>query len=102
MHPSLEKQRAELGRLCFLHGVRRLAVFGSAVRADFDPERSDVDLYVEFVDTRSPGYADRYLDFALAVERLLGRPVDLVTPRSLANPYFKRSLRAAQVELYAA
>jgi hypothetical protein len=102
MHTMLEQHHAELGRLCAVHGVRRLAVFGSAARGDFDPERSDVDFYVEFADTHSPGYADRYLDFALAVERLLGRPVDLVTARSLANPYFERSLRADEVELYAA
>jgi predicted nucleotidyltransferase len=102
MHVLLEQHHTELSRLCALYGVRRLAVFGSAARSDFDPDRSDVDLYVEFSDTSTPGYSDRYLDFALAVEQLLGRPVDLVTPRSLANPYFERSLRADQVELYAA
>lgn len=98
----LEQHREELARLCVQHGVLHLAVFGSAARKDFDPTTSDVDLYVEFGDTRSPGYSDRYLDFAVAVERLLGRPVDLVTPRALANPHFKRALQADQVELYAA
>jgi predicted nucleotidyltransferase len=63
---------------------------------------SDIDFFVEFSDTLSPGYSDRYLNFALAVEHLLGRPVDLVTPRALANPYFTRALRADQKEIYAA
>jgi predicted nucleotidyltransferase len=102
MIPLLEKNRAELARLCVLYGVRHLAVFGSAVREDFDHSESDVDLFVEFADTFSPGYADRFLDFALAAERLLGLPVDLVTPRALSNPHFKRALVTEQVELYAA
>ena len=96
------EHRDELGRLCVLYGVRRLSVFGSAARGDFDPFKSDIDFFVEFSDTLSPGYSDRYLNFALAVEHLLGRPVDLVTPRALANPYFTRALRADQKEIYAA
>jgi len=102
MIPLIEQNRADLARLCTVYGVRHLAVFGSAARGDFDPSKSDVDLYVEFCDTRSLGYADRFLDFALAAERLLGRPVDLVTPRTLSNPHFKRALASEQVELYAA
>ncbi len=98
----LASKREDLIQLCVKHGVRHLSVFGSAARGDFHPATSDIDLYVEFADTHSPGYSDRYLDFALSVERLLGRPVDLVTPRSLTNPYFKRALEADQVELYAA
>ncbi len=102
MHPLLLEHRSELARLCVTYGVRRLSVFGSAARDDFDPAKSDVDLYVEFTDTRTPGYSDRYLDFALEAERVLGRPVDLVTPRAVSNPYFERALKSDQVELYAA
>jgi uncharacterized protein len=63
---------------------------------------SDVDLLVKFSAPLSPGYADRYLDFALAVEKLLGRRVDLITTRSIANPIFEQSLARDMVELYAA
>jgi predicted nucleotidyltransferase len=41
---------AAVGELCRLYHVRRLDIFGSAVRADFDPARSDVDLLVTFDD----------------------------------------------------
>jgi hypothetical protein len=49
MSPLIEDNLEELGRLCRLHGVRKLEVFGSILRQDFDPQRSDVDVLVEFL-----------------------------------------------------
>ena len=102
MHPAVASHREELAALCRRFGVRRLALFGSAARGDFDAECSDVDLLVEFADPLSRGYADRYLDFALEAERLFGRRVDLITARSVMNPGFERRVKAEAVELYAA
>jgi predicted nucleotidyltransferase len=102
MHPAVQDHSVELTELCKKFGVRRLALFGSAARDDFNVDLSDVDLIVEFSDTTSPGYADRYLDFALAAERLLGRRVDLITVRSIVNPIFEQTVRRDRVELYAA
>jgi predicted nucleotidyltransferase len=48
MPPLIEDNLDEIGRLCRVHGVRRLEVFGSILRSDFDPQRSDVDVLVEF------------------------------------------------------
>ena len=48
MSPFIDDHRAALIDLCRRHRVRSLAVFGSAARDDFDPDRSDVDLLVEF------------------------------------------------------
>ena len=45
-------------------------------------------------------YADRYLDFADALERLLGRKVDLLTERCIRNPYFRREVEAARQVIY--
>lgn len=94
--------RVKLAELCRRFGVRRLALFGSAARADFNSTQSDVDFLVEFEDANSPGYADRYLDFALEAERLLGLHVDLITARSVVSPIFKQRIEADTVELYAA
>jgi predicted nucleotidyltransferase len=102
MHSVVQNRGAELAELCRNFRVDRLALFGSAARGDFDPDHSDVDLLVEFASPLSPGYADRYLDFALAVEKLLGCRVDLITKRSIANPIFEQSLTRDMVELYAA
>lgn len=45
--------------LCEKHGVRKLEVFGSATSDRFDPETSDVDFVIDFLDY-GPGIADRF------------------------------------------
>lgn len=101
MNTLLEHNRAEIDVLCRRYGVARLAVFGSALRDDFDAD-SDVDFLVEFADTKSRDYVDRYLDLAVALEQLLGRKVDLVTVKSVVNPIFREVVFRDKVELYAA
>jgi predicted nucleotidyltransferase len=48
MIDAIQLRREELRALCRRFHVRRLDLFGSAARGDFDPERSDVDFLVEF------------------------------------------------------
>src|SRR2546422_286841 len=96
MSSVLDKNKDRLAEMCRSFGVRRLEVFGSAARGDFDPAKSDFDFIVSFAD-RTPGtYADRYLDFADALERLLGRKVDLLTERCIRNPWFRREVEAVR------
>jgi predicted nucleotidyltransferase len=71
----LSDHRDELARL----GVQTLALFGSVAREEMRAE-SDVDLLVDF---RGPATFDRYAELSLLLEDLLGRPIDLVTRRSL-------------------
>ena len=58
MQAFLTARLPEIAELCRAHHVRRLAVFGSAVREDFDPARSDIDLLVEFEPVESGAYFD--------------------------------------------
>lgn len=44
-----------IARFCRKWGIQRLAFFGSVTRPDFDPQRSDIDVLVEFRDRRTPG-----------------------------------------------
>jgi uncharacterized protein len=101
MNSFLEQHREALVRLCRSAGIKRLAAFGSVVRHDFRPD-SDVDLLVEFADVESPGYADRFMRFAEEAERILGRPVDLLTTNSLRNPYLRQRVVQEAVEIHAA
>jgi predicted nucleotidyltransferase len=98
--PLLEQNLAAIRELCTKHGVKRLAVFGSAARGMFDPARSDVDFVVEFFPA-AKGF-DVYFDFKFALQDLLGRTVDLVELKAVENPYFRRSVEAAEREIYAA
>lgn len=90
----------EIVALCEKFQVMRLEAFGSAVRGDFDPTSSDVDLIAHFSSTHESGYADRYLDFAEALEALFKRKVDLLTPGSIRNPRFSDIIRKEAVTLY--
>ncbi|TLM65592.1 MAG: helix-turn-helix domain-containing protein [Actinobacteria bacterium] len=73
--------RGALTEFCRRHHVAELAVFGSALRADFAPG-SDVDFLARFEDGHRPGYRE----LAAAEQelgRMLGRPVDLVERESV-------------------
>lgn len=98
----LTLDRDAIAALCEKYGVRRLAVFGSAVTDDFDSERSDVDFLVEFGADGNSGGLDSYFGLKWALEELLGRRVDLVAPKALENPYFAAEVRRTEEELYAA
>ena len=100
MRSVLEKNKRKLAEVCRRFAVRRLEVFGSAVREDFDPAKSDFDFIVSFADKTPGTYADRYFDFAAAIEKLLGRRIDLLTERSIRNPYFRREVEGARQIVY--
>lgn len=102
MNQLVEQQRPQLEELCRHFGVDRLEVLGSANRRDLDPARSDIHFIVRFREPERPGYADRYLDLAEALERLFGRRVDLVAERSLRNPLLVRAIAADRAPVYAA
>lgn len=80
-------RKAELADLCRGTGVRRLDIFGSAVRDDFSVADSDLDFLVEFEPMLPAEYATAYLDLKEALEHLFGRQIDLVTVASVSNPY---------------
>jgi predicted nucleotidyltransferase len=98
----LEGHREELANLCRKYRVRRLDVFGSAARSDFNEDSSDVDLLVEFDDMPHADRADAYLGFLTAVQALLGRRVDLVEAGAVRNPYLRRGIEASRELVYAA
>jgi len=102
MTDVLEHHRQDLAALCRKHRVRRLEVFGSAARGDFDEKSSDVDLLVEFEDMPYADHADEYLGFLTAVEALLQRQVDLVEVSAVRNPYLRRGIEASKELVYAA
>jgi len=97
-----EASRSELIDLCDRYGVRRLALFGSALRDDFDPGRSDLDLLVEFSPTSPQEHAEAYFGLLENLESLFGRRVDLLELGAVRNPYLRREIEEQQETLYAA
>ena len=93
---------AKVDDLCRRCHVRRLDVFGSSLTTRFDPQTSDYDLLVSFDELAPSRYAEAYFELHEGLERLLGRPVDLVTAPALRNPFFRRRIEETKVVLYAA
>jgi predicted nucleotidyltransferase len=83
MHTAVSAKRDTLAELRRRFHVRRLEVSGSAARGvDFDAQRSDADLLIEFEPGGEPDLAG-FLDLKDALEQALGRPIDLVDRRSI-------------------
>ena len=98
----VEQHRERIAELCRRYAVRRLDLFGSAARGDFDPTTSDLDFLVEFDDFTPENAADRYLGLLIDLEDLFGRKVDLVSARAIRNPYFRQVAEQTRTTLYAA
>jgi len=95
-------KRDEIAALCRKHYVLKLAVFGSALREDFDPARSDIDFRVEFGDVPPGRCADNYFDLIAALETLFARRVDLLSSPTIRNKYLRAEIESTQKTLYAA
>lgn len=100
VHASIAAKKELVGEICRRRHVRKLEIFGSATRPDFDPERSDVDLIAHF-DPRED-LLDAYFGLKAELEALFGRPVDLLTARPVRNPYLRESIEQSRQALYAA
>lgn len=102
MHTTISEKKGELAELCRRHGVERLEVFGSAARGtDFDPRSSDADFLVEFKLGDGRATLRQYFDFAEALRRTLGRPVDLVEAGAVKNPYLRAAIDRSRELVYA-
>jgi predicted nucleotidyltransferase len=102
MTPSkrlLDYDAEALRRLCQKWRVVELAIFGSAARGELRPD-SDVDVMVAFDADAQIGWDIVLLRDEL--ERLFGRPVDLVTASVLENPFRRRTIEPDLTVVYAA
>ncbi|MDO9509286.1 MAG: nucleotidyltransferase family protein [Thermovirgaceae bacterium] len=95
----VNSKKEQIAFFCRKRHIRRLAIFGSALRPDFKDD-SDIDLLVEFEPGHIPGL------FGIArMERELsplfeGRKIDLRTPEDLSR-YFRRSVQEEAEVQYA-
>jgi len=96
----IEQHRPALAALCRRFKVRRLDLFGSAARGSFDPKSSDLDFLVSLDDASPSDYTENYFGLADELERLLQHRVDLVTERSVRNPYFRQVIEATRQPIY--
>lgn len=97
MNRSLTIPREAIAEFCRRNRIRKLSVFGSAVRDDFR-EDSDIDVLVEFEPGSRVGLI-RLAGMEIELGSLLGRKVDLNTQLSL-SPYFRDRVLAESETQY--
>ena len=102
MSGVIEPHRERLADLCRRYEVRRLELFGSAARGDFDPQRSDLDFLVAFERSGRLTADDRYFGLLAELEALFARKVDLVDVSAHRKPYFMAEALKHRELLYAA
>ncbi len=101
MNKIIHDRRKKIIEACQTYRVERLDLFGSAATGEFDDQHSDFDFIVRFADPEQPGVAQRYFSLATELERVLGRPVDLLTDRPIRNPFFAQSIAQSRQTIYA-
>ena len=92
--------KPQLIELCKTFSVERLDLVGSAVREDFDAERSDIDVLIQFAGKEKLFH--RYFDLKFKLEELFVKKVDMLQEGAIDNPYVKASLEKDRVSVYAA
>ena len=94
--------REGLASLCKRWGITKVELFGSALRADFDSVRSDIDVLVTFAPGALPGW-DFFGRLPEDLRQLFGRTVD-VTQRSAveqsSNWIRKKQILESAVPIY--
>ncbi|MYE27616.1 MAG: DUF86 domain-containing protein [Chloroflexi bacterium] len=82
---------------CKQRPIKRLSLFGSALRTDFGPD-SDIDMLIEYApEAKIDAYA--ILRQKADLSELIGRPVDLGTPQTL-SPYIRQEVIESAEPLY--
>ena len=97
MNPQVSVSKTALAAFCQKHGIKRFAIYGSALREDFSPD-SDIDILVEFELDRVPGlFGIAGMELELS-ELFSGRKVDLRTPEDLSRYFRQDALDTAEVQ----
>jgi uncharacterized protein len=89
--------RDRVAEFCQVRGIRRLSLFGSVLRGDFDPERSDVDVLADFDPGALKGVGFRYFGYATELAQILGHRVDFC---SRLNKYIESKVRSEALPIY--
>jgi uncharacterized protein len=96
---DIQDIRPAVETICRRLPVKRLGLFGSAVRDDF-AARSDVDVLVVFDSRPDVDLFDSYFELKEQLEGLFERPVDLTVDKDFRNPVFREAVDKSRVVIY--
>ena len=95
----IQIDREKIAEFCRVRGIRKLSLFGSVLRDDFDPARSDVDVLAEFEPGALKGVGFRYFGYGDELAEIIGRKVDFNTEAWLSQ-YFRDEVVREAVAIY--
>lgn len=95
----IENYIERLRKLCDMHKVDKMYLFGSALGPEFS-EHSDIDFLVKFKPIDLAHYFENYMKFKETLKELLGREVDLVEEQTLKNPILIKSIDESKELIY--
>ena len=101
MQKIVKDKLTDIKKLCKTYDVKTMHFFGSVCTDKFNDE-SDIDILISFKDISIEKYTDNYFELHYKLEDLFKRKIDLLTERSLSNPYFIESVEETKELLYAA
>jgi predicted nucleotidyltransferase len=96
---DFSKLKPEIERVCRRLPVKRLGLFGSALRSKFN-SNSDVDVLVVFDSDESIDFFDKYFDLKEQLEIIFGRKVDLIVDKPFKNPIFGAVVEKSRTVIY--
>lgn len=102
MQHLIEKHRQELINISKALKINRLYIFGSAVSDNYRDD-SDIDFLISFADNLTVDeYTDNYFKLQYKLRELFNRDIDIVTERTLSNPFFIESINDSKQLIYEA
>lgn len=102
MQLIVEKRKEELKSICKALRIKRLYAFGSVVSDKFT-DKSDLDFLISFSDNLTVDeYTNNYFSLHYKLRELFGREIDIVTEKTLSNPYFIESINETKELIYEA
>jgi predicted nucleotidyltransferase len=93
---QIEMPKKKIKEFCRKHYIRKLSLFGSALRDDFNPE-SDLDILVEFDPNHIPGLI-KLAGMEIELTEILGRKVDMRTAQDLSRYFREEVCNSAKVQ----
>jgi hypothetical protein len=88
--------KEKLAEFCKRNHIRKLSIFGSALRENLGPD-SDIDLLVEFDPDNMPGLI-RLAGMENELSEILGRKVDIRTAQDLSRYFRQDVIKSSEVQ----
>jgi predicted nucleotidyltransferase len=102
MSMRIDEKREEIAEAYQRYGIKRLFIFGSALREDFRPGESDIDLLVEFGPIDISKKFHTFLEARAAFSKILQAEVDLVMSGAVKNKVIAGEIDRTKKLLYGA